>query len=55
MARDRDLLPGAHRIEQSRQMVLGLEGADAAHGRLINQLPTVLMLAAIRFTITGQL
>ncbi len=47
MAGDRDLLPGAHRIEQSRQMGLGLEGANAAHALLINQLQTSLTLAAI--------
>ena len=45
MAVDRGLLPGAHRIEQSCQMGLGLEGANTAHGRLINRLPTSLRLA----------
>jgi hypothetical protein len=49
MAGDRDLLPGAHRIEQSRQMGLGLEGANAAHGRLINQMPTSCQPVANQF------
>jgi hypothetical protein len=46
MAGDRDLLPGAYRIEQSRQMGLGLEGANAAQGLLGNQLDTNLMFAS---------
>jgi hypothetical protein len=36
-AGDRDLLSSAHRIEQSRQIGLGLEGANPAHALLGNQ------------------
>jgi hypothetical protein len=33
MAGDRDLLAGAHRIEQGRQVGFRLEGADGTHRR----------------------
>jgi hypothetical protein len=42
VAGDRDLLAGAHGIEQGRQMGLGLEGTDAAHGDNFNQFQTSL-------------
>ncbi|MEI7953512.1 MAG: hypothetical protein WCH37_12685, partial [Synechococcaceae cyanobacterium ELA182] len=38
----RDLLTGADGIQQGRQMGLGLEGTDAAHGSSFNQSRTSL-------------
>jgi hypothetical protein len=36
VAGDRDLLAGAHGIEQGCQMGLGLESTEAAHGHNFN-------------------
>jgi hypothetical protein len=43
VAGDRDLLAGAHGIQEGGQMGLGLEGTDAAHGDNFNQLATSLI------------